>query len=256
MNLVINTDLIKQYINNNEVDAIVYNGIELESLIINGEELWTSSLFKYELLSNGTYSIVGCSSNISGNIVIPSIYNGVAVTQIGNEAFSNCTAITSITIPKSIVSIGSYAFYGCTTNMTFEHPYWYATDRADPGWVGYYTINGNTYNSGSDFDWYKFYAPEIAMTHYEDSYVDVTVKNYNNESLKVKVYFSTDESWYFYETATVPANGTTIVTLDYSNGEAGFDAFSVYANFDVLTNARSNEIEEEYSYWPQEDTTT
>ena len=47
MNLVINTDLIKQYLNNNEVDAIVYNGIELESLIINGEELWTSSLFKY-----------------------------------------------------------------------------------------------------------------------------------------------------------------------------------------------------------------
>ena len=253
MNLVINTDLIKQYLNNNEVDAIVYNGIELESLIINGEELWTSSLFKYELLSNGTYSIVGCSSNISGNIVIPGVYNNVVVTQIGDEAFSNRTAITSITIPKSIIYIGPYAFYGCTTNMTFEHPYWYATDRADPGWVGYYTINGNTYSSGSDYDWYKFYAPEVAATiNSDENGVDVTVYNPNNESLTVTIDIDYEGDVYTYS-LNVPANGTNKAGYYFPTG---FDAFSVVAYFNNLTNAKSNRITIEYSYWPQEDTTT
>lgn len=256
MNLVINTDLIKQYINNNEVNVIIFDGTNLDSLVIDGEELWSASLFKYELLSDGTYSIVGCSSNISGDVVIPETYNGVAVTAIGDDALANHPAITSITIPTSITYIAPWALYNDTATINFEHSYWKTYDRADPGWT--YSTSDD-YKSIEDCEWHKFYAPEIAMTHYEDSYVDVTVKNYNNESLKVKVYFSTDENWDFYETATVPANGTTIVTLDYSsysNGEAGFDAFSVYANFNVLTSARSNEIEEEYSYWPQEDTTT
>lgn len=257
MNLVINTDLIKQYINNNEVDAIIFDGTNLDSLVIDGVELWTASLFKYELLSDGTYSIVGCSSNISGDVVIPGTYNGAAVTAIGNDAFANRTAITSITIPESVTYIGSYAMYNSATTLNFEHLYWKTVDRADNGAVGYST--SDEYIGMEDYEWHKFYAPEIAMTHYEDSYVDVTVKNYNNESLKVKVYFDTDENWYFYDTATVPANGTKIVTLDYSgycDVEQGFDAFSVYANFDVFVDAKSNEIEEEYSYWPQEDTTT
>lgn len=252
MNLVINTNLIKQYLANNEVDAIIYNGIELESLIIDNEELWTSSLFKYGLLSDGTYSITSCNSNISGNVIIPEVYNGVAITQIGDEAFANRTAITSITIPKSIVYIGSYAFYGCTTNMTFEHAYWYATDRADPGWVGYYMINGNTYSSGSDFDWYKFYAPQIAATvNSDENGVKVTVYNPNNESLTVTIDIDYEGEVYTYS-LTVPANGTNSAGYYFPTG---FDAFSVVAYFNKLTAAKSNKINIDYSYWP-EDTDT
>ena len=35
------------------------------------------------------------------------------VQNIGNNAFRNCTGLTSITVPDSVTSIGSYAFYGC-----------------------------------------------------------------------------------------------------------------------------------------------
>ena len=50
-----------------------------------------------------------------GSIEIPSeiTYNEktYSVTSIGEFAFSECTSLTSITIPGSVTSIGKYAFY-------------------------------------------------------------------------------------------------------------------------------------------------
>ena len=37
-----------------------------------------------------------------------------SVTSIGSNAFYYCTGLTSVTIPKSVTSIGSYTFYSCT----------------------------------------------------------------------------------------------------------------------------------------------
>ena len=47
----------------------------------------------------------------------------VSVTSIGNNAFQNCTGLTSITIPNSVTTIGNYAFSGCTglTSMTIPN---------------------------------------------------------------------------------------------------------------------------------------
>ena len=50
--------------------------------------------------------IVGCKTSI-----IPS--DG-SVTSIGDEAFYNCSGLTSVTIPDSVTSIGSYTFGGCS----------------------------------------------------------------------------------------------------------------------------------------------
>ena len=37
-----------------------------------------------------------------------------SVTSIGDYAFRGCTGLTEITLPDSVTSIGNYAFYGCT----------------------------------------------------------------------------------------------------------------------------------------------
>lgn len=57
------------------------------------------------------------TSAYSGQVVIPEsvTYNGrtYLVTEIGKNAFRDCTGLTSIIISNSITSIGSYAFYWC-----------------------------------------------------------------------------------------------------------------------------------------------
>ncbi len=62
------------------------------------------------------YLFYNCSALTS--ITIPD-----SVTSIGSSVFSGCTGLTSITNPDSVTSIGTYAFYGCTglTSITIPN---------------------------------------------------------------------------------------------------------------------------------------
>ena len=64
-------------------------------------------LVKYNYLSPDASTIVN----------IPSTYNNLPVTQIGNQAFYACEQIEKVVIPDTIISIGSYAFFHCD-NLT------------------------------------------------------------------------------------------------------------------------------------------
>lgn len=58
------------------------------------------------------------NNEYSGSVTIPSTvtHNGLSypVTTIGEAAFQNCTALTSVTIPNSVTSIDKEAFMNCT----------------------------------------------------------------------------------------------------------------------------------------------
>ena len=59
----------------------------------------------------------------TGAITIPSSLGGYPVTSIGNDAFRDCSGLTSVTIPNSVTSIGGSAFYGCSrlTSVTIPN---------------------------------------------------------------------------------------------------------------------------------------
>jgi len=65
-------------------------------------------------------------SKYSGAFTIPEsvTYKGVTcnVTSIGENAFKNCSGLTSVTIPNSVTSIGSYAFYNCSVLNSIDIP--------------------------------------------------------------------------------------------------------------------------------------
>ena len=69
-----------------------------------------------------SYTVKGIGSATSNNLVIPVTHNGLPVTRIGDNAFSGCSGLTSVTIPDSVTGIGSGAFYGCSGLTTIVIP--------------------------------------------------------------------------------------------------------------------------------------
>ena len=84
--------------------------------------------------SSSTYSVTSYNGSNS-SVIIPSTYKGYPVTSIGESAFSNCTGLTSITIPNSVTSIGKVAFQGCTNLTSITIP-----DSVTS--IGRYAFNG------------------------------------------------------------------------------------------------------------------
>lgn len=68
------------------------------------------------ILSDDGKTIKGVNDNVV-HLIIPD-----GVTNIGSNAFKNCTSLQNIVIPNSVISIESCAFYGCTDLTSITIP--------------------------------------------------------------------------------------------------------------------------------------
>jgi len=64
--------------------------------------------------NNGTITITGYTGS-NGAVTIPSMITGLPVTSIGSSAFYYCTSLTNVTIGNSVTNIGYRAFDSCTS---------------------------------------------------------------------------------------------------------------------------------------------
>lgn len=94
----------------------------LPALTASAEETFTINDLKfYRIDDTYTVGVLAANSDIQGEIVIPDnvTYNGInyTVVELGREAFSGCTKLTSISIPNSTTWINRDAFWECI-NLT------------------------------------------------------------------------------------------------------------------------------------------
>ena len=110
-----------------EIDGIYYNLIKKikQAEVIKNPNKYTGSITIPESV---TYNNVDCSVTSIGNDAfsgcsgLTSVTIGNSVTSIGTNAFSGCSGLTAITIPHSVTSIGNDAFSGCSglTSVTIS----------------------------------------------------------------------------------------------------------------------------------------
>ena len=79
-----------------------------------GNKIFTAVYTPDVTLSNDGTIVTGLRNTSITNLIILSEYNGIQVTKIGDNAFKNCSGLTSVTIGNSVTSIGSDAFSGCS----------------------------------------------------------------------------------------------------------------------------------------------
>ena len=108
----------------------------LQSYYIKGKNLVYVAMGK-EVVTADAKNSLGCGQK-SKYTYIPS-----SVTSIGSSAFYNCSSLQSITIPSNVTSIGSSAFYNCSS-------IYFAEIRSDAK-IDSYTYNFQGYKCRYDF---------------------------------------------------------------------------------------------------------
>ena len=139
-----------------EVD---FDGTPINEVYLDNTLVWTKpKLLDFSFSGN----IVTGYKGSGGDITIPTSYskieikngnstrlyffegNDYSVTEIGSEAFSGKTSITSVTIPSQITKLGNFCFYNCSNLSSVAM-------SSTPTSIGQYAFSGTNLSSLSSY---------------------------------------------------------------------------------------------------------
>ncbi len=114
--------------------------------------------------ATSTISVAGIGGVTGEKIIISSSYFGAVINSIDRSAFARCSFITSVEIADSVTSIGTFAFFGCTSIESMILPF--VGENADG--------TGNTY-FGYIFGDSGYLTESEAITNIPSTLTSVTV---------------------------------------------------------------------------------
>ena len=141
------------------------------------------------ILPNGATAIEKFSTIVNDFPNLQTITIPSSVTSIGSRAFYGCTSLTSITIPDSVTSIGNYAFYGCSRLTSITIP------------EGVTSIGNSAFYKCTGLK--SIIIPESVTFIGQDAF-------YNCISLKTINYTGTQVQWNAISKGTSWKSGTTV----------------------------------------------
>lgn len=198
-----------------------------------------TSKLTFKLLSNNTYS-VGAKDINEENITIPETYQGLRVTEVSEQGFSNVDKIKFVNLPSTIQKIGNKAFQGCTSLNSIS----VGSVPIDPVIIST-PLNNEVKGFSSSIEIGNNAFDDTGFLHisFKDSDnfadVDVQIKNFKNKlstlgyNLKLNELTDIESSGEI----TLPTNGT-----DLYKTKINAKTFGLFKNSSITINPNTSNI--------------